>query len=168
MGKQEILKKIQKQADLFFAKIGFGGKPLVEFDEDQTTILISLKLEDPQVLIGKKGETLGMLQHLLAKIAKKAIGQETQIALDINDYRKRKASFLKELAQVTADEVALNKKEKELEEERANLQATNKELAREQAASQNLKEELDKTNKLKSALEVNLKEVLASVKKAKK
>jgi len=115
MEKKEILKKVQKQADIFFQKMGFGGEPKAEFDEDQTIILVSLKLEDPQVLIGRQGETLSMIQHILSKMTKKITGEEIKVNLDINDYRKRKASFLKELAQVTADEVALNKKERELE-----------------------------------------------------
>lgn len=115
MDKKELLKKIQKQTDIFFEKTGFSGETKAEFDEDQETVLLSIKLEDPQVLIGKKGETLGMLQHLLVKMAKKIAGEEIKVSLDINDYKKRKTVFLKELAQITADEVALNKKDKELE-----------------------------------------------------
>jgi spoIIIJ-associated protein len=115
MDKKSSLKEIQKQANIFFEKTGFDGETKAEFDEDQETILLSIKLEDPQVLIGKNGETLGMIQHLLAKMVKRITGEEIKISLDINDYRKRKSVFLKELAQVTADEVSLNRKDKELE-----------------------------------------------------
>ncbi|MFA5349152.1 MAG: R3H domain-containing nucleic acid-binding protein [Candidatus Paceibacterota bacterium] len=115
MDKKELLKKIQKQSDIFFEKTGFPGETKAEFDDDQETILLSIKLEDPQVLIGKKGETLGMLQHILTKIVKKIAGEEIKLSLDINEYKKRKTVFLKELAQITADEVSLNKKDKELE-----------------------------------------------------
>jgi spoIIIJ-associated protein len=115
MDKKSLLKEIQKQTNIFFEKTEFEGDARAEFDEDQTTILLSIKLEDPQVLIGKNGETLSMIQHLLVKMAKRIAGEEIKISLDINDYRKRKAIFLKELAQVTADEVSLNKKNKELE-----------------------------------------------------
>ncbi len=115
MDKKSLLREIQKQTNTFFGKADFEGDARAEFDEDQETILLSIKLEDPQVLIGKNGETLGMIQHLLAKMVKRVAGEEIKISLDINDYRKRKAVFLKELAQVTADEVSLNKKDKELE-----------------------------------------------------
>ena len=59
-------------------------------------------------------------------------------------------------------------KDKELEEEKAAGQAAKKALAQEQLVCQNLKDELQKVNKLKEALEDNLKEALAANKKAKR
>jgi len=50
---------------------------------------------------------------------------------------------------------------KGLEEEKTAHQATNKALLQEQMVSQSLKEEVDKINRLKDALEENLKEALA-------
>jgi len=107
-------KQIKKIAEKFFEKLGFVSDIVVDLKEENT-FCISVKTDDPQILIGKKGETLFLIQRLLVKILKKEISQDALIDLDINDYKKKKINFLRELAQITADEVALHKKEKELE-----------------------------------------------------
>lgn len=112
--KQKLISKIKTETDTFFEKMGFPGKANAEFIEE-SSYCVSVKIDDPQVLIGKKGETLIMIQRLLGKVLRKKLNEDIKIDLDINDYKKRKISFLKELAQLTADEVSLNKKEKELD-----------------------------------------------------
>lgn len=62
----------------------------------------------------------------------------------------------------------LKAKDKELEEEKAAGQAAKKTLTQEQLVYQNLKDELQRVNKLNEALEDNLKEAIAANKKAKK
>jgi len=114
MRKEKMKKQIKKITEKFFEKLGFVSDIVVDLKEENT-FCISIKTNEPQILIGKKGETLFLIQRLLTKILKKQISQEILIDLDINDYKKKKISFLKELAQLAADEVALHKKEKELE-----------------------------------------------------
>jgi spoIIIJ-associated protein len=71
-------------------------------------------MKEPQVLIGERGQTLLDLQHLLSAMLRKKIESKFFLDLDINDYKKKKMEYLKELARSTADEVALTKKEKAL------------------------------------------------------
>jgi spoIIIJ-associated protein len=71
-----------------------------------------LKSENPQILIGEKGQTLFEIQHLLKAILKREISENFYLDLDINDYKKKKIEYLKELAKSVADEVSLTKKEK--------------------------------------------------------
>jgi hypothetical protein len=59
-------------------------------------------------------------------------------------------------------------KEKESEEDKDALQATRKALTQEQLVCRNLQDELSKVNKLKEALEDNLKKALADNKKARR
>ena len=59
-------------------------------------------------------------------------------------------------------------RDKELDDEKAAFQAAKKALAQEQLVGQNLKDELQRVNKLNEALEGNLKEALAINKKAKR
>ena len=75
---------------------------------------ISLKAEDPQILIGDQGQTLAEIQHLLRAILRKKITEPFFIDLDINGYKKKKTEYLEEMARSAADEVALTKKEKNL------------------------------------------------------
>ena len=54
------------------------------------------------------------IQHLLKAILRRKIGALFYIDLDINNYKKKKIAYLRELARSIADEVALTKKEKVL------------------------------------------------------
>lgn len=120
MRKNEILETIKKEAQIFFEKMGFENSIEVEERENERDgenplISVAVDVDEPQILIGKGGEMLISIQHLLAKFIKKKTGQEAMIDLDINDYKKRKIDFLKEVAKTVADEVSLKKTEKELE-----------------------------------------------------
>jgi len=104
----EEIKKIIKE---FFEKTTFEVE--IEFSPQQDlTLPINLKTENPQILIGEGGQTLFDIQHLLKAILKRKIEENFYIDLDINDYKKRKIEYLKEIARTVADEVSLTKKEK--------------------------------------------------------
>lgn len=108
-------KKIKEATEEFFKKTGLDieveVKPLAD-----STVPVILKTEDPQLLIGEKGQTLFEIQKLLRSVLRKKTEIEGSfyVDVDINDYKKRKAEYLKELARNAADEVVLDKKEKEL------------------------------------------------------
>jgi len=105
------LEKIKKINEEFFGKTTFKVEIEVLPEKDQT-VPINLKTEEPQILIGEGGQTLTEIQHLLKTILKREIGEDFYIDLDINEYKKKKKEYLKELAKSVADEVALTKKEK--------------------------------------------------------
>ena len=107
------LETIKKTVEDFFQKT----TSKVEVDllpEKEGAIPINLKTDEPQILIGEGGQTLNEIQHLLKAILKRKISEPFYINLDINDYKKKKTEYLKELARSLADEVSLTKKEKTL------------------------------------------------------
>jgi spoIIIJ-associated protein len=111
MFNQNNLDKIKKIVKEFFAKTTFD----VEIETKKSsegTVSIDLKMDEPQILIGQGGETLAEIQHLLKMILYRKLGEQIFIDLDINDYKKKKIEYLKELAKNLAEEVALTKKEK--------------------------------------------------------
>lgn len=110
---KEELQEIERLAIEFFEKLGVVQRLQAATEEDGS-IAIEAELKEPQVLIGEGGQTMLELQHLLRLIARKKIGKQAQLFLDINEYRKSKESYLKTLANTVADEVVLLKKEKEL------------------------------------------------------
>jgi spoIIIJ-associated protein len=83
------------------------------------------------MLIDKGEQTLSDIQYILRRIINKRNKGETNITLssdhssdhqdivyievDVNNYRRKKKEYLKELAQEIADEVVLTKREKTLE-----------------------------------------------------
>ncbi len=112
------LEKIKKITKEFFQKTTFDIS--LDFStEEENTLLIKVKTEDPQILIGEKGQTLADIQHLLKIILRKKTEELFYINVDINDYKKKKADYLKELANSVADDVILSKEEKVLNPMRA-------------------------------------------------
>jgi len=107
--------KIKEIIEEFFQKMGFGVEVEIRIPQD-LTIPIDIKTFEPQVLIGKNGETLTEIQRLLKIILKRKIAPEKSfyIDLDINDYKKKKVEYLREMARDAANEVSLSKKERKL------------------------------------------------------
>ena len=111
MGNKRDLKKIEEIIERFFQKMSFQVQ--IEKEElKENVLIINLKTEEPQILIGGGGKTLVDLQKILGKIIRRKVGKEIFLDLDINQYKKNKIEYLKDLAKSTADEVALSKKEK--------------------------------------------------------
>ena len=114
MPNQEHLYAIKKEVEKFFQKMGFE----VDLDVQagpETSFNIKIKSEEPQILIGEGGQTLFEIQRLLKIILKKRLKDNIYIDFDVNDYKKKKLEYLRELARSAADEVSLIKKEKALE-----------------------------------------------------
>jgi len=97
-----FLKHMDLEADI---KIG---------DPEDDTIPVDLKMEEPKTLIGKEGRTLAKVQHLIKLMSRDKIEDRFYIDLDINSYKEKKTSYLKEKAREVADKVALTKKERQL------------------------------------------------------
>lgn len=108
------LEKIKKEIEKFFLAMGINVEMEIVLQKDGT-VAVNIKTNEPQDLIGEKGETLLQIQHLLRTILKKVVEKNFYLDLDIGGYKKKKIEYLKELARVVADEVALTKKEKILE-----------------------------------------------------
>ncbi|MBU0476629.1 KH domain-containing protein [Patescibacteria group bacterium] len=109
------LEKIKKSIEEFFEKMTIEAEIEVKRPQD-STLPIGLKTKEPQLLIGEGGQTLTEIQRLLKIILKRKISPQAPfyVDLDINDYKKKKIGYLKELARSTADEVSLSKEEKQL------------------------------------------------------
>ncbi len=112
---QEEHRKIKEAVEDFFKRTGFPVQVTVGEPSD-STIPIDLKTDEPRFLIGEKGRTLIEIQNLLKNVLKKKItSQEVfYVDLDINNYKKKKAEYLKEIVRNMADEVVLTRMERPL------------------------------------------------------
>lgn len=109
---KEFFKKMTIEAEIEFLPLQettsvFNGK-----EEKVYALPINLKAEEPQILIGERGQTLLDIQQLLKAILKRKFKEPFFLDLDIDNYKKKKIEYLKEMAKALADEVALTKKEK--------------------------------------------------------
>lgn len=110
---KEFLRKIATEEDIVFLppkQVNFSDST----EEDLFIMPIEIKSKEPRILIGEKGQTLQEIQYLIRLIVRKKFNQKIFIDIDVNDYKKKKAEYLKEVAVSLADEVALFRKEKKL------------------------------------------------------
>ena len=113
MMSNENLQFIEQVTKELFGKLETQAEVMVKGQEDGS-ILVDVKIEEPQTVIGENGQAILEIQHLLRCMMRKKIGESLWMFLDVNDCRKSKETSLKQLANSTADEVVLLRKEKEL------------------------------------------------------
>lgn len=109
----KILQTIEQEARALFLLLETRATLVVQ-EQEEGDILIQATLEEPQLFIGEKGQALMEIQHVLRMMLRKKLPEPRRVFLDINEYKKSKESYLREMAKSAADEVALLKKEKEL------------------------------------------------------
>ena len=107
----ENLEKIKEISLDFFQRIEADAQITIEVSGDRS-VQVSLMIEKPQMLIGNRGTILAEVQHLLKAILRRSVDEDFYVDLDINDYKKKKNEYLKQLSESLAEEVALTKKEK--------------------------------------------------------
>lgn len=113
MIEQKDINKIKDLATEFFEKMTMPVSKIdVNYSEDN--VGLDVKLDEPQILIGQGGQTLFEIQRLLKTILNKKLQNVFYLNLDINDYKKKKIEYLKDLARDLADQASLTKETKVL------------------------------------------------------
>jgi len=98
--------KIKKILEEVFDIINYDVE-LNDFDEYNGTKRMNLSYEedDANVLVGKNGKNIMALETLINIILKKRLNIKNKIMLDVNNYRKKKDIFLKDIAIKAGEEV---------------------------------------------------------------
>ena len=68
--------------------------------------VIDLAGEDSGLLIGRRGQTLQALQFLVTLIVRKQVGEDVRVILDVENYRQRRETSLRDMAAKVASRVA--------------------------------------------------------------
>ena len=68
--------------------------------------VIDLAGEDSGLLIGRRGQTLQALQFLVTLIVRKNLGEDVRVVLDVENYRQRRETSLRDMAAKVASRVA--------------------------------------------------------------
>ena len=84
-------------------------------DPDVGGPIIDLRGEDSGLLIGRRGQTLQSLQFLVNLIVRKKFGENVRVALDVERYRERRESSLRDMASKVASRVAASSRSVTLE-----------------------------------------------------
>jgi spoIIIJ-associated protein len=95
---EELLSKMQVKARV---TAQFG-----EADEDRgrIPILIDIRGNDLGILIGRKAETLNALQYITSLILGKKLGHPVTVAVDVEGYRERRQTQIRQLARRMAEQ----------------------------------------------------------------
>jgi spoIIIJ-associated protein len=75
-----------------------GAKVEVEGFLKEETLYLEIKGDREGILIGRHGRTLESLQILINRMVNKRLAKPVRVVLDIDDYRKRRADTLTEMA----------------------------------------------------------------------
>lgn len=114
---QDQTNKIKEAASEFFEKMTIEAAVTaadISGDEGREIINLDIKTDEPQILIGQQGQTLFDIQRLLRIIVNKKLSGAPYLNVDINEYKKKKVEYLKDLAKTVADQVSLSKQSKTL------------------------------------------------------
>jgi spoIIIJ-associated protein len=109
--------KIKEATEEFFKKMTICvsiGEINFSAQESGDSVSLEISLDEPQILIGQGGQTLSEIQRLLKMILNKKLQKIFYFNLDINEYKKKKTEYLKNLAKDLADQVALTREKKAL------------------------------------------------------
>ncbi len=104
MDNNQIIQGVLSEV-LGFFNMDFDIK--VDTDDDLNLLIFNIDASDPSLLIGKDGDNLKALQTLIKMMVYKKINDSSQapFSIDVNDYRKKRLNFLKDLAKNFANEV---------------------------------------------------------------
>lgn len=105
---------IQNYIEQCLKKMGFSFDS-INFDiDDFGTKVFKVQTQESRELIGKDGETLQALNHLIKRFCEKN-GETNHIMLDINDYQEKKIQKIKTIAHMMGERCRFFKSSIELD-----------------------------------------------------
>ena len=72
---------------------------------EEGSIVFELEGDDAGLVIGRRGETLASIEYLVRLIASKSLGRRANVIIDVEDYKFRRRSKLKSIAEKSASKV---------------------------------------------------------------
>ncbi len=77
----------------------------VRDEVEEGSIVFELEGDDAGLVIGRRGETLASIEYLVRLIASKSLGRRANVIIDVEDYKFRRRSKLKSIAEKSASKV---------------------------------------------------------------
>ena len=87
----------------------------VSINDDESKSIVSIISDDKMgMLIGKNGQNINMIEHLVKVVAFKELSKQnktiTNFSLDINDYKKSRSDYIIKIAREVAHKVSQTKR----------------------------------------------------------
>ncbi|MBI2590370.1 MAG: KH domain-containing protein [Candidatus Blackburnbacteria bacterium] len=100
--KQDLIKEIVEE---LLRLAGIEGSAEVAEDKENGFFNVQIETEQAGVLIGHRGETLSSLQTVVRQIAFNKLGENTNILINVGDWKTKREETLKNIAQVAVNKV---------------------------------------------------------------
>lgn len=94
-------KTTEEKIKEFFTLLGIEDS--FELIDNEESIDIVINSEDPGMIIGHHGDTLDSLQLILSLIIAKDTGEFKRVSLEVGDYKRNRADYLRNLAEQTKE-----------------------------------------------------------------
>jgi len=75
-----------------------GVEATLQITKERETLHIKIEGDKSGLLIGRRGQNLDALQYLITRILNRKGPEKTKVVLDSGDYRRRRESYLEDLA----------------------------------------------------------------------
>jgi len=109
----EHIEKIKEKSKEVVGLLGFSADVIAV--QRNSVLFLNFQVDEPAVLIGRGGEGLESLQHVLRLLLGKIVSETGNIlVVDINGYRDKRISSIEKMARETALKVMSEKVEIEL------------------------------------------------------
>lgn len=95
--------------------VGMGIRVNIDIAFEEKRMNINLSGDNMGIIIGKRGDTLDALEHLVSLCVNRGDGEYIRVALDTENYREKRKTTLINLAENLANSVVKNKKKVTLE-----------------------------------------------------
>lgn len=76
----------------------FQAKSRIELIPHDDAVTAVIHAEDPSIWIGRQGQTLGALQHVVSRVLPQIVENCPMVHLDVGDYREKRLEKLEEMA----------------------------------------------------------------------
>lgn len=106
---KEVTKYIENYIGTYLSSLKIKAALKVDFSDE--TYTAHIEGENLNFIIGRGGESLDGLQHLIALAVHTKFGEWKTIVVDINDYREKKKERIEEMTKGFIDRVRFFKKE---------------------------------------------------------
>ncbi len=95
--------------------VGMGIRVNIDITFEEKRMNINLSGDNMGIIIGKRGDTLDALEHLVSLCVNRGDGEYIRVTLDTENYREKRKATLINLAENLANSVVKNKKKVTLE-----------------------------------------------------
>jgi spoIIIJ-associated protein len=97
--REEVRKRAEAALAEVLRRMGFEARVSSFYDEQESEIVIAVDSEAEGLLIGRRGQTLDALEHVINRIVLAGeTAAEGRLAIDVGGYRQRRRETLLELA----------------------------------------------------------------------